>query len=295
MSTTEPTITVPPPVAPPVARRRTRRPVPPLLVVGILGFLFLLTIFLFGEQLAGHSAGTQSLSNRLQPPLTDGHLLGTDQLGRDVFARVASGFRWSLPVGFLAATMATTIGTIVGIAAGWSEGIVRAVVTRLIDMAISFPYFVLATAIIAVVGRSFVTLIIVLGSVAWVSVARVVYAETRALKEREYILAARLLGVPPARILLTYVLRGLRARVTVMFAFLFADLLVAEASLSYLGIGAPVGAPSWGNLLYTARDSIFTHPWLLWGPAGAVVVAVITANMLGDGLNQRWNVGVEQE
>jgi peptide/nickel transport system permease protein len=291
-TTTEP----PPAVAPRSARRqRPRRSVPALLVVGILGFMIMLTVFLFGESIAGYSANQQALTDRLLPPLTDGHLLGTDSLGRDVFARVAAGFRWSLPVGFLAATMATTIGTVIGVAAGWSEGIVRTVVTRLIDMAISFPYFVLATAIIAVVGRGFVTLIVVLGSVAWVSVARVVYAETRALKEREYILAARLIGVPPVRILFTYVLRGLRARVTVMFAFLFADLLVAEAALSYLGIGAPVGAPSWGNMLFAAREGIFTAPWLLWGPAAAVVLAVITANMLGDGLNQRWNVGVEQE
>ncbi|MFA9432024.1 ABC transporter permease [Egicoccus sp. AB-alg2] len=289
---TEPTALAPPAVS---KRRKARRPVPAMLVVGAIGLFILVAIFLFGEQIAGYTSTHQALTDRLLPPMTDGHLLGTDQLGRDVFARVAAGFRWSLPVGFLAATMATTIGTILGVAAGWSEGIVRNVITRVIDMAISFPYFVLATAIIAVVGRGFTTLIIVLGSVAWVSVARVVYAETRALKEREYILAARLIGVPPARILFTYVLRGLRARVTVMFAFLFADLLVAEAALSYLGIGAPVGAPSWGNMLFAARDGIFTAPWLLWGPAAAVVLAVITANMLGDGLNQRWNVGVEQE
>ena len=231
-----------------------RRPVPALLVVGVLGLGVLVSLFAFGEQLSGFESSQQSLSDRLLPPLTDGHLFGTDSLGRDVFARVAEGFRWSLPVGFLAATMATTIGTVVGVAAGWSDGIIRTLVTRLIDMAISFPYFVLATAIIAVVGRSFATLVIVLGSVAWVSVARVVYAETRALKEREYILAARLLGVPPVRILSTYVLRGLRARILVMFAFLFADLLVAEAALSYLGIGAPVGEPSWGNLLFAARE-----------------------------------------
>ncbi len=268
---------------------------PTLLVVGLVGLAIVTVVMLAGEQLAGFPAGKQSLPDRLLGPLTGGHLLGTDGLGRDVFARVSAGFRWSLPVGFLAATMATTIGTVVGIAAGWSEGLIRTLVTRLTDMAISFPYFVLASAIIAVVGRGFMTLIVVLGSVAWVSVARVIYAETRALKEREYILAARLLGVPAHRILLTYVLRGLRARVLVMFAFLFADLLVAEAALSYLGIGAPVGAPSWGNMLFSARESIFTAPWLLWAPAAAVVLAVITANMLGDGLNQRWNVGLEHE
>jgi len=279
----------------PAPTRAPSRPLPGLLVVGLIGLGLVLAMVVFGERLSGFSADEQSLTNRLLPPLTDGHLFGTDRLGRDLFARVAAGFRWSLPVGFLAAVMATTIGTVVGITAGWSEGMLRTLVTRVIDMAISFPYFVLATAIIAVIGRSFVTLIVVLGSVAWVSVARVIYAETRALKEREYILAARLLGVPAYRILLTYVLRGLRARIAVMFAFLFADLLVAEAALSFLGIGAPVGAPSWGNMLFTARENIFTAPWMLWGPASAVILVVITANVLGDGLNQRWNVGVEQE
>lgn len=272
-----------------------RRPMPGLLVVGLIGLVTVALMLLLGEQIAGFGAEDQSLVDRLQPPLTDGHLFGTDQLGRDVFARVAAGFRWSLPVGFFAAVIATTIGTVIGITAGWSEGILRTLVTRLIDMAISFPYFVLATAIIAVIGRSIVTLILVLGSVAWVSVARVVYAETRALKEREYILAARLIGVPSHRIVLTYILRGLRARIAVMFAFLFADLLVAEAALSFLGIGAPVGAPSWGNMLFSSREFIFTASWLLWGPALAVILVVITANMLGDGLNQRWNVGMEQE
>ncbi len=272
-----------------------RRPLPGLLVVGLIGLVAVVLMLLFGERIAGFGADEQSLVDRLQPPLNDGHLFGTDQLGRDVFARVAAGFRWSLPVGFFAAVMATTIGTVIGITAGWSDGMLRTLVTRLIDMAISFPYFVLATAIIAVIGRSIITLIIVLGSVAWVSVARVVYAETRALKEREYILAARLIGVPSHRIVLTYILRGLRARIAVMFAFLFADLLVAEAALSFLGIGSPVGAPSWGNMLFSSREFIFTASWLLWGPALAVILVVITANMLGDGLNQRWNVGMEQE
>lgn len=272
-----------------------RAPLPGMLVVGLIGLALIVVMTLFGERIAGFEAGAQALQDRLLPPGREGHLFGTDRLGRDLFARVAGGFRWSLPVGFFAAVMATALGTVIGVLAGWTDGWARTVLTRLIDMAIAFPYFVLATAIIAVVGRSFVTLIVVLGAVSWVSVARVVYAETRALKEREYILAARLVGVPSWRIVATYVLRGLRARIAVMFAFLFADLLVAEAALSFLGIGAPVGAPSWGNMLFDARDELFTAPWMLWGPAAAVVLSVITANMLGDGLNQRWNLGVEQE
>jgi peptide/nickel transport system permease protein len=273
---------------------RTRR-LPNLLVVGLVGLVLIVVFTAFGDALAGFEAGEQSLGDRLLPPFTNGHLLGTDEVGRDLFARVLAGFRWSLPVGFLSAALATVIGTVIGVVAGWSSGIVRSALIRLIDVGISFPYYVLAAVVIALIGKGFVTLILVLGLIAWISIARVVYAETRALKEREYILAARLLGVPPWRVIATYLLRGLRARILVMFAFVFADLLVAEAALSFLGIGAPIGEPSWGNMLFTAREGIFEAPWLLWAPAGAVILAVLTANLLGDGLNDYWDVGVEQE
>lgn len=268
---------------------------PNLLKVGLVGLVIVLAFTLLGDSISGFDAAKQSLADRLASPLTDGHLLGTDKLGRDLFARVLAGFRWSLPVGFLAACLAALIGTTVGVIAGWSEGWVRTVLTRLIELGISFPYFVLATVVIAVVGKGFWTLILVLGLVAWISMARVTYAETRAVKEREYVLAAQLMGLSNLRIVRTYVLRGLRHRIMVMFAFMFADLLVAEAALSFLGIGAPIGEPSWGNMLFTARENIFDAPWLMWAPAGAVVLAVLTANFIGDGLNEHWNVGIEQE
>jgi peptide/nickel transport system permease protein len=278
----------------PSLRERVAR-LPNLLLVGLVGLAILIVCTVFTDSLTGFDAAKQSLATRLAPPFTDGHLLGTDKLGRDLLARVLAGFRWSLPVGFIAALIATTIGTAVGIAAGWNEKWIRTTLVRLIDLGISFPYFVLATAVIAVVGKGFWTLVVVLGLVAWVSMARVIYAETRALKEREYILAARLIGLSTWRIVFTYVLRGLRHRIMVMFAFVFADLLVAEAALSFLGIGAPLGSASWGTMLFSARENIFTAPWLLWAPALAVVLAVVTANFIGDGLNDYWNVGIEQE
>lgn len=276
-------------------RLRRRLGLPNLLVVGLVGLAAIVGLMLGGEQLSGYSASEQSLADRLEPPLAERHLLGTDRLGRDLLARVSAGFQWSLPVGFLSACIATAIGTAIGILAGWTRGIVRTVLTRLIDTAIAFPYFVLAATLVAVAGKSFVTLTLILGLVAWVSVARVVYAETRSLKEREFILAARLVGMPAWRIVSTYVLRGLRTRISVMFAFLFADLLVAEAALSFLGVGAPVGTPSWGMMLAEGRSHIFDAPWLIWAPSAAVVLAVLTANFIGDGLNEKWDVGIEHE
>ena len=274
---------------------RAYRKVPGLLVAGGIGLVIVVVLTFWGTDLAGFEPGKQSLGDRLLQPGTDGHLLGTDRLGRDVFAQVAAGFTWSIPVGLISTTIAATLGTLVGVIAGWSEGWVRSALTRFMDMAISFPYLVLAVAVIAVTGHGFWALTLILGLVAWVSFARVIYAETQRIKQREYVLAARLLGLSTPRIVATYVMRGLRHTIAVMYAFIFADLLVAEAGLSFLGVGAPLGEPSWGNMLAASREQLFVAPWLMYGPAAAVVLAVLTANLLGDGLIQHWGRGTRQQ
>ena len=264
---------------------------PGLLGLGLAGLLLVVILTLFGQRISGFDPSAQAPASRLLPPGTARHLLGTDQLGRDVLSRVAAGFQWSRAVGILATAIGGAAGTLAGVLAGWNQGWPRTLLTRLMDTAIAFPYLVLATAVIAVSGHGFWALVLILGLGAWVAFARVVYAETRSIKSREYVLAARLLGIPVYRILATYVLRGLRATLLVVAAFVFADLLVAEASLSFLGVGAPLGSPSWGNMLAAAREYVFTAPWLLYGPAAAVVLAVMTANLLGDGLARRWHTG----
>jgi peptide/nickel transport system permease protein len=273
---------------------RFYRGMPGLLIAGIIGLIITIILMIWGTDLSGFEPGRQSLADRLLPPLSDGHLVGTDQLGRDVFSRVSAGFRWSVPVGLLAAAIAATIGCLAGVVAAWNTGWIRSVLTRLMDIAISFPYLVLAVAIIAVVGHSFWALVFTLGLVSWVSFARVVYAETLRLKEREDLVAARLLGNSPLRIAGTYLARGLRHSIAVMYAFIFADLLVAEAGLSFLGLGAPLGSPSWGNMLAASREHLFTAPWLMYAPAAAVILVVLTANLIGDGLIQYWGRGTKQ-
>ena len=272
-----------------------RLSVPALLVAGLIGLVIVVTLTVWGEAIAGFEPGQQNLRARLTSPLTDGHLLGTDKLGRDVFARTAAGFRWSIPVGLLATGISATIGTAVGLVAGWNEGWLRAMLSRFMEIAISFPYLVLAVAVIGVVGRGFLALSLTLGLVAWVSFARVVFAETRKIKEREYVVAARLMGMSSLRIIATYVLRALRPTLVVMSAFIFADLLVAEAGLSFLGLGAPLGAPSWGNMLADSRLNLFDAPWMMHGPAAAVVITVLTANLIGDGLLAHSSRGTRQQ
>jgi peptide/nickel transport system permease protein len=265
-----------------------------LLVAGIIGAVITVVLAIWGVQISGFDPAQQSLADRLLPPGTDGHIFGTDQLGRDVFARVAVGFRWSVPVGILSAALACSIGVVTGLLAAWNTGWIRSVLTRLMDIAISFPYLVLAVAIVSVVGHGFWALVFTLGLVSWVSFARVVYAETLKLKEREYLIAARLIGNSTFRIISRYLVRGLRHTVAVMYAFIFADLLVAEAGLSFLGLGAPLGEPSWGNMLATSREYLFIAPWMMYVPAAAVILVVLTANLLGDGLIERWGRGTIQ-
>jgi peptide/nickel transport system permease protein len=272
-----------------------RLSVPALLIAGVVGLVIVVVLTVWGEAIAGFEARQQDLRGRLLSPFTDGHYLGTDKLGRDVFARTAAGFRWSIPVGLLATAISATIGTTVGLVAGWNEGWLRATLSRFMEIAISFPYLVLAVAVIGVVGRGFLALSLTLGLVAWVSFARVVFAETRKIKEREYVVAARLMGMSSLRIIATYVLRGLRPTLVVMSAFIFADLLVAEAGLSFLGLGAPLGEPSWGTMLADSRLNLFDAPWMMYGPAAAVVIAVLTANLIGDGLLAHWSRGTRQQ
>lgn len=270
------------------------RDMPGLLIAGIIGAIITVVLAVWGVQISGFDPAQQSLVDRLLPPFTDGHIFGTDQLGRDVFSRVSVGFRWSVPVGILSAALACGIGVLTGLLAAWNTGWIRSVLTRLMDIAISFPYLVLAVAIVAVVGHGFWALVFTLGLVSWVSFARVVYVETLKLKEREYLIAARLIGNSTFRIITTYLARGLRHTVAVMYAFIFADLLVAEAGLSFLGLGAPLGEPSWGNMLATSREYLFIAPWLMYVPAAAVILVVLTANLLGDGLIERWGRGTIQ-
>lgn len=273
---------------------RLYRRVPGLLIAGLVGLVITIVLTFWGVPLSGWEPGDQNLSDRLLPPLSGGHLLGTDQLGRDVFSRVAAGFRWSVPVGLFSALIAASIGCTAGVMAAWKTGWIRSVLTRAMDIAISFPYLVFAVAVIAVIGHGFWALVVTLGVVSWVSFARVVYAETMRLKEREYIIAARLIGNSTIRIVRTYIARGLRHTIAVMYAFIFADLLVAEAGLSFLGLGAPLGSPSWGSMLAASREYLFIAPWMMYTPAAAVILVVLTANLLGDGLIQHWGRGTTQ-
>jgi peptide/nickel transport system permease protein len=226
-------------------------------------------------------------SDRLLGLGQHGHLLGTDELGRDTLRWTIAGFAWTAAVSAVGACLAAAIAIALGVIAGATKGVVRASCSRVIDVCLSLPYLVIAVAVMAAVGRGFWPLSITLGLVSWPIFARVIYAETRGLMQREYVRAARLLGVSPLRIQLTHILPGLRHTMMVMWAFVFADLLVAESGLSFLGIGAPLGSPSLGNMLAAGRQYLVNAPRMVLVPAAVIVLAVTAANLIGDGVAAR--------
>jgi peptide/nickel transport system permease protein len=268
-----------------VMRKSTTSPLILKISAATLAFLFLVAVF--QSFLYTVDPAFSDLDQRLLGPSFGGPWLGTDALGQDVFSRVIAGFRWSLGIGTIGTAIGLLIGLILGIGAAWSRKRMRVILSRIIDIGISFPYLIIAITIVTVVGRGFWPLALTLGLVCWPTIARVVYAETLTLREREYVTAARLFGIGSFTSIFTHILPALRPTIQVVTAFTFADLLIAESGLSFLGLGAPLGTPTWGNMLNDSRIYMAQAPWMLLGPVIAIIVTIFAANLLGEGLNAR--------
>lgn len=258
-----------------------------------LGLLLLLALALAALALAGswlvpQTALRQELTARLGAP-GGPHLAGTDSLGRDQLALLLLGARWSLPVGGLATLLGAAIGIPLGILAAWRGGFVEAWLMRLVDAATAFPFMVLAVAVIAVLHRGFLPLVVTLGLGSWLIFARASYIECRRITVLPYLEAARALGAGPARLLGRHVLPNMSSALIVIASFTFADLVIAESGLSFLGLGAPPGVPSWGAMLADGRGYMESAWWLTVAPCFAIAFTVILANFLGDALEARFN------
>jgi len=222
--------------------------------------------------------------DRFEPMGKNGHLLGTDNLGRDLWSRLLEGMRWSISAATMATMTAFLTGSLVGLIAAQNNGWIRTALNQVVDMALAFPHLIIAIIVVAVIGRGFWPLTLTLGLVSWPIFARVVYAESLSLFERDYVIASRTFGASRWSILIGHIVPGLRPTLSVMLAFHFADMLVAESALSFLGLGAPLGVPTWGNLLQQSRDYLFIAPWLMVVPAAGIIYAVFTVNLIGDGI-----------
>lgn len=222
----------------------------------------------------------------LQQPPGHGHLLGTDAAGRDVFARLLAGGRISLLVGLTVAVSATTIGLILGATAGYFGGWVDAVISRLADVVLSFPTLIVVISVVAFVGPSLKTLIIAIALCEWPTPCRIVRGLTLSLRQQDSIQAVVGLGAGSWRILRKHIAPSVVAPLTVVATLLVAQAIILEAALSFLGLGVPPPAASWGNMLNAASSltTLETMPWLWLPPGIAIAVTILAVNFVGDGL-----------
>lgn len=232
---------------------------------------------------ASHEPNRIDIVNILRPPSAT-HPLGTDDLGRDVLARVVHGARVSLKVGFVAVGIATALGLLVGLLSGFYGGWVDAVLMRFVDMMLCFPTFFLILSVIAFLEPSIWNIMAVIGLTGWMGVARLVRAETLSIKERDFVAAARAQGAGDARIIFRHVLPNTLAPILVAATLGVAGAILTESALSFLGIGVQPPTPSWGNILTAGKDNIEYAWWLSLFPGLAILVTVLGYNLLGEGI-----------
>lgn len=227
---------------------------------------------------------TDLLSIRSCP--NEKHLLGTDDLGRDIFTRLLYGGRISIAVGVISMTLQLIIGVTVGTIAGYFGGIIDKILMRIVDIIMCFPFFVIAIALASVMGGSMTNLVLIIGMLMWPGIARIVRGQVLVIKENEYIMGAKALGLNSVEIIFSHILPNITSYVLVASTLAVASGILMEATLSFLGLGVNPPNPSWGNMLVAAQSmSVLKHQWWMWIPAGtAVVLMVLAVNFLGDGL-----------
>jgi peptide/nickel transport system permease protein len=250
----------------------------PILVMGI-----------FASVLAPYDPNQLDTVARLSPPTLGfsglgKHLLGTDQLGRDELSRMMYGTTISLTVGAVSVLFAGTLGLVLGMVAGYRGGWIDAVIMRVVDVVLSFPYILLAISIVAVLGASLRNIIIVFALSSWVVYARTVRGVVLGLRNKEYVVAARTIGCPGSRIMFRHLLPNVVSPLTVIASFELARIIVAEATLGFLGLGVPPPAASWGSMLADGRNYIQMAWWIGTFPGLALTMAVLGINIFGDAL-----------
>ncbi|MEP4769338.1 MAG: ABC transporter permease [Roseibium sp.] len=255
----------------------------PIAMLGLIIVAFLCLVALFAPWIAGGDGNTQELSNRLQPPSME-HWFGTDELGRDVFARIVWGSRVTLYIIFLVSIIVMPIGLIVGTASGLLGGVFDKVLMRITDIFLAFPRLILALAFVAVLGPGLENAVLAIALTTWSPYARLARAETLTLRSSEYIMAAEIMGASRIRILFAHIMPMCLSSTIVRLTLDMAGIILTAAGLGFLGLGAQPPLAEWGAMIATGRDFLLDQWWVPTIPGIAILVVSLGFNLLGDGL-----------
>jgi peptide/nickel transport system permease protein len=255
----------------------------PSLVIGAVIVGVIVLVATFAPWVTSYDPEQMDMANRLAGP-SRLHILGTDNFGRDLWTRVAFGARISLVIGLISVSVAAVAGTLVGLVAGYYRGWVDLLLMRVVDLFLGFPPIILALALVAALGPGVVNVTIALVAVFWTQYARVVRAITVVESEREYVAAARAIGMPGARILLRQILPGTIGPVVVLATLGIGTAIIAESGLSFLGFGVQPPTPTWGWTLAYGMRFLRTDVWLSTVPGLFIMITVLGFNLFGDGL-----------
>ena len=254
-----------------------------LALLGLLVIVAMSLIAIFADAVAPYGENEIDLFNITAKPSTE-HWLGTDELGRDELSRLIFGARVSLLVGVGAALISTAVGIVVGSLAGYYGGWLDSALMRFVDVILAFPAIFILLIFFSIQGSSVQSVVLFLGLFSWMWLARVIRGEFLSLKERDFIEAARAIGVPDGRLMWRHLLPNVGAAIIVSTTLTIAYAMLAEASLSFLGFGVPPGTPTWGNMLNAARPNYIQVPVLAIAPGLTLTIAVLAINFVGDGL-----------
>lgn len=264
---------------------------------GVGGFAILsvvLAVAVFAPYVSPHDPNQQDLVKGLRPPSWEprgeaAHLLGTDRLGRDILSRIIYGSRVSLVVAVVSVLLSAGFGTILGLLAGYLGRITQNVVMRTVDIVLALPFMLLALVVMSVLGKSLTNLILVFAVVTWVQYARVAFAQTLEVREKEFVLASQATGASKLRTMFVHILPNIQSPLIVVATLNLGLVILMESGLSFLGLGTPPEIPSWGGMLQDGRSYLNFAWWLTTFPGLAIVLTVMGFNLVGDWLRDRFD------
>ena len=258
-------------------------------MVGLFLLIFIFVICYIGPVITGGDPIANNLRERLSPPEglrngLDGHVLGTDQLGRDVLARILVGGQYSFRLAFFVVFLQFVIGSFLGLVSGYFSGWLDAVIMRACDVLLAMPTLIVAIAVLAILGTSYMNLVLVLTISGWVQLCKVTRNNVRIVKLQEFVLASKALGAKRFHIMFRQIFPNVTTQIIVITSQRIGLVILMESQLSFLGLGIQAPAPSWGNMISDGRAFLATHPWLVVVPGIALMLAVLSFNFMGDGL-----------